>query len=95
MTHARPARSQKVLDREYATAFIVGQDRGVVRVGRLAHRIDHGHDEVVTDRRPRVAPAARDNDAVYSPGQQGLYVMLLSDRVISAIAEQDGELTGL
>ena len=87
-----PAAGQQVTGRDQAAAVVVGQDRGLVAVEGLRHRVDHGDSQRPADARPRLDPPAGHDQAVHPAAQQHLQVLPLPGRVIAGIAHEDRDL---
>lgn len=91
---ARAARGQQVLDGQYGPAPVVGDHRGVGRIGGRRERVDDGDGLDAVQGRTGVRTAAGDDDAVHPAVHQVAQVVLFPDRVAAGVAQQDGDLAG-
>jgi len=89
-----PPAGQQVLGGGSPAALVVGQHRGPVVVERPGHRVDDRDAGPGGHRRPRLGPAAGDDQAVHPAGGQHLDVALLPVRVVPRVAHEHRDLAG-
>ena len=86
------AHGQQVLGRHPPAADVVGQDRGLVTVQRLRHRVDHGHAKARADARPGLDPAPGHDQPVHLTAEQHVEVAALTVRLVPRVAHEHGDL---
>jgi hypothetical protein len=83
-----------VLDREPTGGGVVAHDGQVLGILRGSVRVDGGHRQIPAQGRPRVGPAADDDQPVDPAVEQRLHMVLIADRVAAGVAGEAGHFPG-
>ena len=94
MAEPAPAQAEQVLGGEPAAAGVVGQDRGLVAVHQLGHRVHHRDAQAQTDAGPRLDPPPGHDQPVHLAAEQHVQVLPLAVRVVPGIAHEHRDLAG-